>query len=105
MRWLYTDTAIIVPPQRLATSDAKLRFELALLEFHMHFGNEEFQEPHASLLTEMYNHLWTNRTARPPQRFFLWLFNMYTGKEPFPKDQSLEDADIYCDQVSIEGAP
>ena len=63
MHWLYTDTAIIVPPQRFATSDAKLWFELAFLEFHMHFGNVELQEPHGSLLTDMYNYLCTDRTA------------------------------------------
>ena len=105
MRWLYTDTAIIAPPLRLIVPDTRLRFELAILEFHMHFGNEEFRARHASLRTEMYNYLCSDRKGRPPIQFFLWLFNIYTGKEPFPKDQSLEDGNIYCNQVSIKGMP
>ena len=105
MRWLYTDTAIIAPPLRLEVLDTRLRFELALLEFHMHFGKQKFQERYASLRKDMHEFLRSDRKGHPPPQFFLWLLNMYTGQRPFQKGQSLLEGAKYREGVSMEGEP
>lgn len=103
MRWLYTDMAIIAPPLRLEVLDTRLRFELALLEFHMHFGEQKFQERCASLRKDMHEFLRSDRKGNPPPKFFLWLLNMYTGQQLFQEDQSLQEGAKYREGVSMEG--
>ena len=107
MHWLYTSTAIIAPPQRLVILDVKLRFEIAFLEFHMHFGNMEHRERLARLRTDVHRHLCSDRNGQPPPQFFIWLLNMYTGKEPFPEKPSRRKGEEvkYREAVSIEGRP
>lgn len=104
MRWLYTSTAIITPARRLAISDAKLRFELAFLEFHMHFGNMQYRDQLAILREEMLKDLCYNGKSYPP-KVFTWLLSMYTGKEPFQDGKNTEkEGDIqYCEGISMEG--
>lgn len=103
MPWLYTTNGVIVPPLSFEVLDERLRFELAYLEFHMLFGNAEHQKQLVSLRTDMYQYLRSGQKGDPPKQFFLWLFNMYTGKQPFPEDQNDGDDMEYQAGVSIEG--
>lgn len=103
MYWLYTDTAIIAPPLRLEVFDTRFRFELALLEFHMHFGEQRLQEACASLHKTMHEYLCSDRNSHPPSEFFLWLLNLFTGQEAFQKGQSLQEGERYRQGVSMEG--
>lgn len=102
-RWLYTDTAIIASPVRLEILDTRFRFELALLEFYMHFGEQHFRERCASLRKSMHEYLCSAQEGHPCPEFFMWLLNVYTGKELFQDNQNPQDGEKYREGVSMEG--
>lgn len=103
MPCFYTNTSIIAPPKRFIVSNHKLRFEIALLEFHAWFtpGDDERSQLEA-LETAVFDYLATGQKGNPPQQFSQWLCNVYTGKAPFTR-VTLEDIDKYCVGVSMDG--
>ena len=103
MYWLYTDTAVIAPPLRWKILDTRLRFELALLELHMHFGEETFRGRCEALHNSMYEYLQSDRKGSPDPEFYMWLLNVYTGQQPFRESQNLQEGAKYRGGVSMEG--
>ena len=103
MPWFYTDISIIAPPKRFIVPNHKLRFEIALLEFHAWFtaGDNERGKLEAMEIT-MFQYLTNGQNSSPPQDFTQWLCNVYTGMAPFNK-VTLADIEMYHEGVSMNG--